>query len=180
MLAMELQADERSLRRAVEVGVLRFQRPSPRRIEISEAEKDYLRSHWSTLSALRAALRTEPNVRTAVLFGSVARGTETEESDLDLLVKFDDDSIAAAAGLEARLGLRLGREIQVVRWAEAKAKPTFLLTILEEGRPLVDRDGSWARVGGHRGRLRKQAIARRAEQSQAARASLDSLGAPAG
>jgi len=55
MLAMELQADERSLRRAVEVGVLRFQRPSPRRIEISEAEKDYLRSHWSTLSALRAA-----------------------------------------------------------------------------------------------------------------------------
>jgi predicted nucleotidyltransferase len=180
MLAEELRVDERSLRRAVEVGALRSRRPSPRRFEIDEAEKDYLCTHWSVLSGLRAALRTESNVRTAVLFGSVARGAETEESDLDLLVELDNDSIANVAHLEARLEQRLGREVQVVRWSEAKAKPPFLYTVLQEGRPVLDRDGTWVKVGKRRQQLRKQAAARRTEQSRAARAALDSLGAPTG
>lgn len=180
MLAGELRVDERSLRRAVEVGALRGRRPGPRRFEIDEAEKDYLRTHWSVISGFRAALRTEPNVRTAVLFGSVARGAETEESDLDLLVELDDDSIANVAQLEARLEQRLGRTVQVVRWSEAKANPPLLYTILQEGRPVLDRDGTWVRIGKRRRYLRNQALARRAEQSRAARAALDSLGAPAG
>lgn len=180
LLARDLEVDERSLRRAVEVGALRFRRPSPRRFEIDEAEKDYLRAHWPVLSGLRAALRTEPNVRTAVLFGSVARGTETEASDLDLLVELSDDSIANVAQLEARLERRLRREVQVVRWSEAKAKPPFLYTILQEGRPVLDRDGTWAKVGKRPQQLRKRAVARRDEQSRAARAALDSLGSLTG
>lgn len=180
LLARELEADERSLRRAVEVGALRIRRPSPRRLEIDEAEKKYLRTHWSVLAGLRAALRTEPNVRAAVLFGSVARGVETEASDLDLLVELADDSIANVAQLEARLEQRFGREVQVVRWSEAEAKPPLLYTILQEGRPVLDRDGTWAKVGKRRRQLSKRAAERRAEQSRAARAALDSLGAPAG
>jgi predicted nucleotidyltransferase len=177
ILAEELQADERSLRRVVEVGAVRCRRPSPRRLEIDETEKSYLRSHWSLLSALRAAFRTEPNVRTAVLFGSLARGTETEDSDLDLLVEMSRDSIADVAQLEARLGQRLGREVQIVRLSEAEAKPPLLHTILQEGRPLLDRDGKWARVDEGRQKVKRQAAKKRSEQSRTARAALYSLGA---
>ena len=179
-LAAELQADERSLRRAVEVGALRCRRPSPRRFELDDAERDYLRGHWPLLSTLRVALRTEPNVRSAVLFGSVARGVDTEESDLDLLVELGDDSIAKVAQLEARLEQRLGREVQVVRLAEAEAKPQLLHTILQEGRPLLDRDGTWGRIRRRRQQVRRQAVEIRAAQSRTARAALDLLGAPAG
>ncbi len=177
-LASELRVDERSLRRAVEVGALKGRRPSPRRFEIDEGEKEYLLGHWSVLSGLRAALRTEPNVRTAVLFGSVARGAETEHSDLDLLVELDNDSIADVAQLEARLESGLGRQVQVVRWSEVRAKPPFLYTVLQEGRPVIDRDGTWGKVGNRRHQLRRQAEARRAEQSRAARVALTSLGDP--
>lgn len=180
MLARELEADERSLRRAAEVGALRVRRPSPRRCEIDAAEKDYLRAHWPVLSGLRAALRTEPNVRTAVLFGSLARGSETKVSDLDLLVELENDSLANVAQLEARLGWRLGREVQVVRLSEARTKSPLLYTILQEGRPVLDRDGTWAKLGKRRRLLRRQAVTRRDEQSRAALAALDSLGTSTG
>jgi len=52
-----------------------------------------------------------------------------------LLVELDDDSIANVAHLEARLEQRLGREVQVVRWSEAKAKSPFLYTVLQEADP---------------------------------------------
>lgn len=179
LLARELHADERTLRRAVDVGALHCQRPGPRRLEVSQAEKDYLSGHWQILSGLRAALRTEPNVRAAVLFGSFARGTETGRSDLDLLVELGKDSMAGVAQLEARLEQRLGREVQVVRLAEAEADPSFLHTILQEGRPLLDRDGTWAKIRRRRKHVTRQAAESRAKQSKAAHAALDSLGSPA-
>lgn len=179
-LAGELRADERSLRRAVEVGALRCRRPGPRRFEIDEAERAYLRTHWPLLSGLRAALRTEPNVRAAVLFGSVARGTETEDSDLDLLVELGDDSIARVSQLEARLAQRFAREVQVLRLSEAEAKPSLLHTILREGRPLLDRNGSWEVIRRCQRKVGGQAAARRSAQSRTARAALDSLRVSAG
>ena len=45
---------------------------------------------------LRRALRTEPNVRLAVLYGSLARGDEDAGSDLDLLVSLAEDRPLAA------------------------------------------------------------------------------------
>ncbi len=179
LLARELNADERSLRRAVQIGAVQCRRPSPRRLEVDEREEAYLQSHWGLLADLRAALRTEPNVRSVVLFGSTARGTDTEESDIDLLVELVDDSIAKVAQLEARLEQRLGREVQVVRLPEAESKPALLYTILQEGRPLLDRDGTWAKLCQRRAQLRTQALAMRSEQSKAARAALDSLAAAA-
>lgn len=180
LLAGELGADERSLRRAAQVGALRCRRPGPRLFEIEEVERDYLRGHWPVIAGLRAALRTEPNVRTAILFGSVARGTETEQSDLDLLVELETDSIADVAQLEARLSHRLGREVQAVRLKEAESKPPLLYTVFQEGRPLLDRDGTWAKLVKHRRQWEKLATTRRSEQSQAARDALDSLVASAG
>lgn len=175
-LAGELNADERSLRRAVEVGALRCRRPSPRRLEIGPDEKDYLRRHWPVIVSLRAALRTEPNVRAAVLFGSVARGTETEASDLDLLVELERESLLELTALTGRLEERVGREVQGVRLSEARDRPAFLATILQEGRVIIDRDGDWAAISRQRPRIERQAKESRAEASETARRALTSLG----
>lgn len=85
-LADELGAEERTLRRAVAQGTIHCRRQGPRRIKLSPGEADYLREHWELLLGLRKALRTEPKVRLAVLYGSVARGHEDADSDLDLMV----------------------------------------------------------------------------------------------
>jgi hypothetical protein len=94
-----------------------------------------------------------------------------------LLVELNDDSIGNVAQLEARLEQRLRCDVQVVRWSEVQVKSPLMYTILQEGRPVLDRDGTWVGVGKRRRQLRKRAVARRDEQSRAARAALDSLGA---
>src|SRR5438270_4891112 len=96
-LARDLGADERTLRRAVRGGIVRARRLTPRTLSLPDVEIEYLRGHWSLLTALRAALRTERNVRLAVLFGSVARGTERAHSDLDVLVVLRDPGRARLA-----------------------------------------------------------------------------------
>lgn len=70
--------------------------------------------------------------------------------------------------------------MQVVRLAEADAKPPLLYTILQEGRPLLDRDGTWGRIRQRQQDVGRQAVATRSAQSRAARTALDSLRAPAG
>src|SRR4051794_32433119 len=85
-LARELSADERTLRRAASEGALRCRRPSPRRMIIDDSEREYLREHWELLAQLREALRTQPQARLAVLYGSFARGDEDSGSDLDLAI----------------------------------------------------------------------------------------------
>ena len=62
------------------------------------------------LPVLRAALAKAPGVRVAILFGSVARGDDTAESDVDVAVSGDVDPIA----LSAELAAALGREVDVV------------------------------------------------------------------
>jgi predicted nucleotidyltransferase len=146
MLAKHLDVPERTLRRAAEQGLIRGERLSERRFRTTLREESYLRSHWSLLSALRRALRTEPSVRLAVLFGSLATGDGSERSDVDLLVSLRDDSASAIAGLSARLAERLGREVQLVRIREAERSPQLMLDVLAQGRVLVDRDRSWPRV----------------------------------
>ena len=79
-VAAELSIPERTLRRAASEGLVRGERVSPRRFQITLREEAYLRTHWVLLRGLRAALRTEPNVRLAVLFGSTATGGDDERS----------------------------------------------------------------------------------------------------
>src|ERR1700691_3909500 len=70
-LAIELDVEERTLRRAVAQGALRATRTGPRRLRLAPGEREYLLAHWLLLSQLRRALRTEHGVRLAVLYGSL-------------------------------------------------------------------------------------------------------------
>jgi len=145
-LARHLDVPERTLRRAAEQGLVRGERLSERRFRTSFREEAYLRRHWGLLSTLRRALRTEPNVRLAVLFGSLATGDGSERSDVDLLVSLRHEGASAIAGLSGRLAERLGREVQLVRVSEAEHSPELMLDVLAEGRVLIDRDRLWPRL----------------------------------
>src|SRR5919204_719118 len=142
-LAEELGVSGRSLRRAVERGTVRARRLSPRRTELSFAERHYVETHWELLSRLVSLLRTRHNVRLAVVYGSVARGDDRPDSDLDLLVSFAREEAHTAASLAVALGEEIGRRVQVVSLATVRRTPLLLLDILREGRVLVDRDDEW-------------------------------------
>jgi predicted nucleotidyltransferase len=143
-LATELSIPERTLRRAAAEGLIRGRRVSARRFRTPLKEEMYLRSHWGMLRSLRAALRTEPNVELAVLFGSTAVGLDREDSDLDMLVVLEDNAVGRMADLAGRLTRRIGREVQLVRLGDAECSPVLMRDVLEEGRVLVDRGGHWS------------------------------------
>jgi len=173
-LANSLQVDERTLRRAWALGTLRGTRKTPYRLELPAAERIYLRRHWSTLSSLRGALRTEPNVSMAVVFGSVARGDDHVESDVDLVVALREPGLHHRVALAERLCKRTGLILEVVALEDALRRPSLMIEVLRDGRVLVDRDGRWPelraqseRVGAHARRDRKL-LAERAREATAA------------
>jgi len=143
-LAWEVGVPERSLRRAVSAGTLRCRRPSPRRLEVSAAERAYLRNHWELLARLRAVLRTEPNVGFAAIFGSLARGDERADSDLDLAVEFRQRDRRGRNRLAGKLEAASGRRVQMLHLRDIEeCAPDLLREIVLEGRVLVDRDKRW-------------------------------------
>lgn len=158
-LARHLEVPERTLRRAAAQGLVHGQRLSDRRFKTTLREEAYLRRHWPLLSGLRGALRTEPNVRLAVLFGSFATGAAAESSDVDLLVVLRDSAPGVIAALSARLAARLGRDVQLVRLKEAEQSPALMLDALADGRVLVDRERLWPRLKARERRWRRQATA---------------------
>ena len=143
-IAERLGADERSLRRAAARGVVRCTRPTPRGLDVEPGEIDYLVNHWDLLSRLTSALRTEPNVELAVLYGSQARGTDHAGSDVDVLVDFRDEEVGAVSRLARRLQAQVGREVDVARLSRVRRQaPLLVLQVIDEGRPLVDRADAW-------------------------------------
>lgn len=175
MLSEEVGVSERTLRRAVNQGALRATRPTQRTLHLPFSERRYIRRSWSMLAALRAALRTEQNVRLAVLFGSVARGTDTLASDLDVLVDLRDRSLERVVDLNLKLTEIVGRRVDVVRLADVEDEPSFLLDVVTEGRVLVDRDGLWPELLGREAQLRHDAHRRQTTRAQAALAGIDRL-----
>jgi predicted nucleotidyltransferase len=161
--ASELSIPERTLRRAASEGLVHGERVSPRRFRITFREEAYLRSHWELLRALRAALRTEPNVRLAVLFGSTATGSDDERSDVDVLVVLHDPSVGRLAELEERLSQRIGREMQLVRLSDAQTSPVLTVNVIDHGRVLIDRDDLWSGLGEAAPKWRR--LARSVERS---------------
>ncbi len=160
-LASEHGAEERTLRRAASQGTLRCRRPGPRQLRLAPGEREYLRGHWETLAALRRALRTERRVKLAVMYGSMARGDDDAGSDLDLLVAFDEDRPSGAFALSARLEPIAGRRVDVALLDRVEATAPLLLDrIVDEGRVLVDRNGSWSQL-----RDRRHAIHARAQRA---------------
>ena len=79
-----------------------------------------------------AERRGATNVR---VFGSVARGTDTESSDVDVLVDLPSDvGIVSLIGLEREISEILGREVDVV--PAASLKPEVATRALAEAVPL--------------------------------------------
>ncbi len=156
-VARTLGTSERTLRRAASSGLLHATRESERRLRVPDAERRYLEQRWSLLSGLRSALRTEPNVRMAVLFGSVARGDETAGSDVDMLVDLHDPDRFRMLALEERLSSAVGRDVQLLRLADAQRDPMLLAEVLDGGRVLSDRHQRWPRLHDRAARLRRLA-----------------------
>jgi predicted nucleotidyltransferase len=157
LLAAQIDVNERTLRRAVNEGTLRAERPTPRKLRIHPAEKRYLRRSWKLLAALRRGLRTEQNVRFALLFGSAARGDDSASSDVDLLVDLRDPSLARIADLSAKLEALLGRPVDVLTLQDAVGNPQLLAQAIDEGRVLVDRENRWAKLAGDVDSVRRRA-----------------------
>jgi uncharacterized protein len=79
-----------------------------------------------------AARRRASNVR---VFGSVARGDDTDDSDIDLLVDLADDvSLIGLIGLERELSQLLNRRVDVV--PARSLKPAVSRRVLEDAVPL--------------------------------------------
>lgn len=175
-LARDLDVDTRTLRRAAADGTIRCERVSERRQGVGEDERRYAVEHWPLLSALRRALRTEPNVRLAVVYGSVARGDDTPDSDLDLLVSLAEDRPDAAVKLAVRLERAVGREVDVARLNRIQdAAPLLLLRALDEGRVALDRDGEWAGLKTRRSEIARSASRAHQARRRRARASVREL-----
>jgi predicted nucleotidyltransferase len=168
-VAREVGCSERTLRRYVGDGVLRGRRIVPGRLEISSKEQSYLRSHWALLSQLKGVLRTERDVRLAVLFGSTAVGEDRLGSDVDVLIahRHSENELRLAA-LRLRLHHALGKAVHVVGLEQAQTSPSLLADILQEGRPLIDRDGLWHTLQAQRNDVFVEAV--REEQATAAEA----------
>jgi predicted nucleotidyltransferase len=175
LLAREVGVHERTLRRAIAEGSLRGVRPTPRTLDISLSEREYVRRSWKLLSALRAALRTEQNVRFALLFGSVAKGTSGPRSDIDVLVALRDERLERVVELSTKLTAATGRRVDVVRLEDAQSEPWFLADVIADGRVLVDRERLWPKLRSREPNLRRAGRRRHAERSEAALAGIDRL-----
>jgi predicted nucleotidyltransferase len=174
-LAREVGVDERTLRRAVAGGTLRGSRPSPRKLDLPLSEREYVRRWWPLIAGLRAALRTERNVRFALLFGSAARGADEPGSDVDVLVDLRDASVDRLVDLELKLERAVGGPVDVVRLQDAEQDPSFLAALLADGRVLVDRERRWSQLRDREPALRRSGRRRQARRVATARKGLDRL-----
>jgi predicted nucleotidyltransferase len=93
-----------------------------------EEIKDILQAHWGELAE-------RYRVRTIALFGSYARGEQTLQSDVDLLVEFETKpDLLKFVNMEAYLEELLGVEVQLTT-IEA-LRPKFRERVMREAIPL--------------------------------------------
>jgi predicted nucleotidyltransferase len=175
-LARDLDAEERTLRRAAAQGTLRARRTRPRKLRLATGEREYLRGHWQLLAELRKALRTQRDARLVVLYGSLARGDEDAGSDLDLLVSLAGNRSTVSPDLVVRLEEVAGRRVDVAQLERVeKAAPLLLERVLDEGRVLIDRDGQWQDLRRRRPAIRTRAQRAHRRQMKAAMRAIEEL-----
>jgi predicted nucleotidyltransferase len=175
MLAKQIGVNERTLRRSVNEGTLRASRLSPRQLELSPAEREYARRRWPLIGSLRALLRTEPNVRFALLFGSTAAGTDTPRSDVDILVDMADGSLDRVVDLTLKLEAAVGKPVDLVRLEDAERDSLFLAKKIASGRVLVDRDQEWSRLSTRKADLLERGLAEKDRRAHAALEGIDRM-----
>lgn len=173
LLADDVGTSERTLRRAINQGTLRATRLSPRRLRLPEAERRYVAQRWGLLAGLREVLRTEQNVRFALLFGSVARGDDLDSSDVDLMVEMRDSSLDRIADLSIKLESHLGRRVDLLTTEEAQANPLLLADAIAQGRVLIDRENTWEELRADEARLRRLGHRRESRRKREVLAQLD-------
>ena len=144
--ARHLGIPERTMRRAANEGLIKGERQGPRRYLIPAQEEVYLRDNWALLADLREVLRTEPNVKLALLFGSFARGSSHQNSDLDLMVEIKNESSVRYRQLLMRIQNKIKKEVQIVSRETAETSPQLMVNIIEEGRVLIDREQNWTEI----------------------------------
>ena len=83
------------------------------------------------LERLRQGIASLPEVRLAVLFGSMARGQARPQSDVDLGVLLDPDTPDVRFKAETELGRAAGRAVDVVFLNQAP--PLLRFEIAKEG-----------------------------------------------
>ncbi|HEY4024967.1 MAG TPA: nucleotidyltransferase domain-containing protein [Candidatus Dormibacteraeota bacterium] len=160
-LARELGTTDRTLRRLAEVGTIRSHHARGGRAKAVLHEAHYLESHWQLLSQLRAALRTEPGVVAALVFGSVARGEDTSSSDVDLVVALDGDpTLVQLNRLRKRIAGKIERRVDLFVLSDLLAQPELLDPIIDEARPVVDRASVWPRLLAFRRRRSRRGPAK--------------------
>ncbi len=158
-LARQLGTTDRTLRRAVEDGLVRGKRLSPRKFEMPVSEQIYLRESWPVLRELREALRTEPSIRAAILFGSYARGDQHARSDIDILV--DREPGPGLRAVSHRLSDRLDRPVQLIAIEDAGKAPLLLAEVLRDGRVIVDRNDTWQHLLASKASVERRAARER-------------------
>ncbi len=94
---------------------------------------------------IREVVAASPRpIAAAWLFGSIARGTERADSDVDVALLYSEPPKGILADLpaelESELTTRLGREVQVVVMNRAPAE--LAMSVLNEDRLLFERDAA--------------------------------------
>jgi predicted nucleotidyltransferase len=124
------------------------------------------------LAALGEALEAEPSVSVAVVFGSVVKETDTEGSDLDLVVKttFEEDWEQRAEGaMEVTLGKRrlrerleaaTGKKIDLFLMGDMESEPAAWLGALQQSLVVVDKIGFGAGLETYKEEMREKWRAR--------------------
>jgi predicted nucleotidyltransferase len=124
---------------------------------------------------LREALRADSSVRFALLFGSVARREDHENSDVDLLVEMREDSLVRKIDLALTLEEQLARNVDVITLADAESNPLLLTEALREGQVLVDREDRWEELRPQLPELERRARSRIRHGKQEALAGIEAL-----
>jgi predicted nucleotidyltransferase len=102
------------------------------------------------------------NIELLVLFGSIARGDATPESDVDLLVAGPvTKDLTAWTHLRGQLIESLGRPVGLLSFDEARQAPEVLVGALRDGRVITDREGRWTALRRTHGRIEAAAQAER-------------------
>jgi predicted nucleotidyltransferase len=175
-IAKQIGADERTLRRAVSRGTIHGRRPGARQLDISPSERRYLDAHWDLIARLNRSLRTESNIAFAALYGSMARGDERLDSDVDVLVQFRKERELATMELAMRLEHALDRRVDVTSLDRVReTAPLLVLFAIDEARVLVDRDDVWPLLCAQRARFERRAAAQLDVDRRAAAASFERL-----